>query len=222
MGLGVEYIVGLVAVFVVMAWCHAFCVDDNMGKGGTAKLRQDIIGVTLDEWRSRASRWMLSTAGLYTASHQRGGRRNGMREAVAASSRIFESRGEKLTRNILEQEFFPGSVFSSVRPNWLKNPATGRNLELDCYNERMRLAVEIHGKQHYEQVPIMHGHGEEGLRKFHDGQRRDMLKRTLCARRGVRLIEVPYTETTSREKCIVFLREKLDSSGLMADDDQKI
>jgi hypothetical protein len=46
-------------------------------------------------------------------------------------------------------EILTGRQFMSVRPYWLKNPETGRNLELDCYNEEYRLALEYNGVQHY-------------------------------------------------------------------------
>lgn len=52
-------------------------------------------------------------------------------------------KGEKRTREIIER--ITGRKFPSVRPNFLKNPKTGRNLELDMYNDSLKLAIEYNG-----------------------------------------------------------------------------
>ncbi|XP_026331166.1 uncharacterized protein LOC113238558 [Hyposmocoma kahamanoa] len=73
------------------------------------------------------------------------------------------SKGEKICVAHLEERF-PGRKFPKHKTlRWLTNPETGRHLELDCYNEELRLAVEYNGRQHYEFVPDMH-ESEEGLK----------------------------------------------------------
>lgn len=65
-------------------------------------------------------------------------------------------------------------------------------MELDCYNEELRLAVEYNGKQHYvydKQRPAF-GMKEADFDKM---VKRDKLKKQLCEKHGVRLIVVPYT-----------------------------
>ena len=57
------------------------------------------------------------------------------------------SRGEKITRDIMEKIY--GVPFNSIWPDWLRNPETGENLELDCFNEDLKIAVEYNGEQHY-------------------------------------------------------------------------
>ena len=54
--------------------------------------------------------------------------------------------GEEATRKLFE--LYCGKPFVSVRPDWLKNPQTGRNLELDGYNEELALAFEFDGEHH--------------------------------------------------------------------------
>ena len=61
---------------------------------------------------------------------------------------IFVSKRQKLCNDILEEYY--NKHFFSVRPNWLKNPETGYNLEIDCYNDELKLALEYNGEQHYE------------------------------------------------------------------------
>jgi len=97
----------------------------------------------------------------------------------------FRSKGERICAQTLMTIF--DEPFVSVRPSWLKNPLTGRNLELDCYNEELALAVEYNGIQHYE---AGHFGDANELRKQ---QGRDNVKEGTCGRHGVLLIVVPYT-----------------------------
>jgi hypothetical protein len=92
--------------------------------------------------------------------------------------------GEALVRATLE-EAFPGRLFSKTRrPAWLKG------LELDCYNETLRLAAEYQGKQHYEFVPFFH---DDDPACFAAQLRRDERKREYVHDAWVTLLEVPYT-----------------------------
>lgn len=52
---------------------------------------------------------------------------------------------ENTMRSALQQMF--QVPFVKARPAWLRNPATGRPLELDAYNAALKLAVEFHGIQ---------------------------------------------------------------------------
>jgi len=87
--------------------------------------------------------------------------------------------------------------FRKQRPTFLNNPVTGGtyNLELDCYNEELQLAVEFNGRQHYEYVPFFHKNKEAFLNQKY----RDEMKRRKCYERGILLIEVPYTEEKKLE-----------------------
>jgi hypothetical protein len=99
----------------------------------------------------------------------------------------YEERCREIFEKVFEREF------RKVRPDFLRN-VTGRNLELDGYNEELGIAFEYHGKQHREFPNVFHTTIEE-----HEAQRaRDRLKRKRCRELGVELIEipdtVPYTE----------------------------
>jgi hypothetical protein len=102
-----------------------------------------------------------------------------------------ESKGEIECRRVLEKMF--KKPFPKVRPNFLKNPITSENsdinLELDCYNDELKIGVEYNGIQHYKYTPFFHKSKES----FHNQKYRDYLKRDLCEKNGIRLIEVPYT-----------------------------
>jgi hypothetical protein len=60
--------------------------------------------------------------------------------------------GERVCRLIFETIF--QETFTKIRPEWLKNQLTGRNLELDGYCEKLNIAFEYNGSQHYSEVNI--------------------------------------------------------------------
>ncbi len=99
----------------------------------------------------------------------------------------FDSKGELECRRVLQKLF--GKPFHKSRPKWLNNSVTGMDLELDCYEPSMGLAVEYQGQQHYKQIPYFHKNREH----FLNGKYRDEMKRRMCVENGVVLIEVPYT-----------------------------
>lgn len=104
-----------------------------------------------------------------------------------------ESKGEIECRRVLENIF--ERQFPKARPNILRNSVTSDgsgndfNLELDCYNEQLRLACEYNGAQHYKYIPYFHKNKDA----FQNQKYRDYMKRDLCQKNNITLIEVPYT-----------------------------
>lgn len=98
----------------------------------------------------------------------------------------FISKGERICCQTMERIY--GVPFSTIRPNWLKNPETGENLELDCYNDELQIAVEYNGEQHYKWPNFT----QQSQQQFINQVRRDELKLELCNRNGIYLIVVPY------------------------------
>ena len=102
-------------------------------------------------------------------------------------NKTTESKGEIECRRILETIF--KVPFSKARPDFLKNPVTGNNLELDCFNATLKLGVEYNGQQHYSYTSFFHKNVEASINQKY----RDELKRRMCQENGINLIEVPYT-----------------------------
>jgi hypothetical protein len=103
-----------------------------------------------------------------------------------------ESKGEVECRRVLEEIF--GVPFPKTRPDFLRNPITSNgvdsnNLEIDCYNDRLKLGVEYNGIQHYKYIPYFHKTKDS----FHNQKYRDYVKNDICQKNGITLIEVPYT-----------------------------
>ena len=121
-----------------------------------------------------------------------------------------ESKGELECRRILVKLF--GKPFPKVRPDFLRNPVTGgdHNLELDCYNAVLNLAVEYNGVQHYKYVPYFHKNKDA----FQNQKYRDLLKAQMCKDYGINLIEVPYTVKV--EEIEAYLSKNLKSLGYLS------
>ncbi len=93
---------------------------------------------------------------------------------------------EEHCRKIFEAIY--GKSFVTCRPDFLYNPETGQNLELDGYNEELAIAFEYNGKQHYEYPNAFHKSEEE----FKNQVRRDIFKKKICKDLGITLISIPY------------------------------
>jgi len=101
---------------------------------------------------------------------------------------------ERMCCDIMSNMF--GVPFIKATPNFLRNPETGRNLEIDCYNEGLRMGVEVNGIQHYV-WPNYTGQSQEDFIKQ---VRRDKFKVDMCDKHGVYLISVPYNVTDAKVK----------------------
>jgi len=106
---------------------------------------------------------------------------------ISATKQNNASKGETECKRVLEKIF--NKPFDKARPNFLSNPVTGgHNLELDCYNKELQLAVEYNGIQHYEFSPFFHKNKDQ----FQNQKYRDEMKKRLCLEHNITLIEVPY------------------------------
>jgi very-short-patch-repair endonuclease len=100
-----------------------------------------------------------------------------------------------------------GVPFEKTRPDFLNNHVTKNNLELDCYNADLKIAVEFDGRQHYEFVPFFHRNEDA----FRAQQYRDYMKQKKCEENGILLIRVPYT--TTLEQIEPYIRSSLRAAG---------
>ena len=99
------------------------------------------------------------------------------------------SRREKTVRTIL-RGLCPGERWDSVRPAWLVNPYTNRRMEIDCYSQTLRIAVEVQGEHHYNSKYI-------GIEEYEKQRKRDHLKSQIIKARGIHLICVPSPDSVA-------------------------
>lgn len=104
----------------------------------------------------------------------------------------YRGKGEVLACRALS-EITGGEVKCNIRPDFLKNPETGKNLELDCFSPQSRNAVEYDGVQHYQFPNPFH----KTKKEFQKQQNRDKTKDRLCLEKKINLIRVPYTVDSS-------------------------
>lgn len=104
--------------------------------------------------------------------------------------RCSSSVGEQQVRQILET-VFAGSSFEKCWPRFLRRPGDRRGLQLDGYCERIRVAFEFNGEQHYR-ADCFYNADPRSLDSFEARVRRDAEKARLCREASVRLVVVPH------------------------------
>jgi hypothetical protein len=108
--------------------------------------------------------------------------------------------------HLLEEKFI------KIKPKWLKSDKNTL-LELDMYNDDLKIAVEYNGIQHYKEMK--HFHRTPGAFKYQ--QERDQLKIELCFKNDVLLIIVPYT--IDNDNICEYLANKLIENYIYIDKD---
>jgi hypothetical protein len=115
---------------------------------------------------------------------------------------------ELITLNALEHLF--DKTFIKCRPDWLINKENNR-LEIDCFNEELKLCVEYNGIQHYKFTEFFHKTEEYFMKRQED----DKIKEQLCIDHGYNFIIVPYTVAT--EEIIKYLADKCGERNIVFD-----
>jgi hypothetical protein len=117
-----------------------------------------------------------------------------------------KSTGEKIVHNYLEYIF--NKQFSKVRPIWLINDSKNR-LELDLYNEELKLAVEYQGYQHYTKTFFQTDDQFEKLKEH------DKIKEITCKEKGINLIKIK--DEMNKDKIWKNLLSQLIKYGYLVD-----
>jgi hypothetical protein len=94
----------------------------------------------------------------------------------------------------------PGHQFLKCIPGWLGHQ------QFDGYCEKLQLAFEYNGRQHYEYVPHFHRNGPQDLE---DQQERDRRKDEISFNNYVTIIVVPYWIADKR----AYIEKELRSLG---------
>jgi DNA-directed RNA polymerase subunit RPC12/RpoP len=116
-----------------------------------------------------------------------------------------KGRSEKCVKNIIEM--ITEKKFIQIRPDWLRYE-NGRNLELDGYNEELKIAYEYQGIQHYQYDKFFHKGNKENLKLQ---QERDIWKEIQCYEKEIDLIVIPYTYNFNTfDKMYDFIESELD------------
>ncbi len=186
------------------SWCHIcskrqrYTLDDMIAlakeRGGRCLSKKYANVFTKMKWEcSQKHRWSVAATGVIRGSW---------------CPKCDTSFGEELTRAFFEALF--NTHFPSAWPDWLRS-AKGHVLELDGYNEPLKLAFEHQGSHHYS-TSSSFIFSDEDLKNRRATDRR---KRYLCRKLGVRLIAVPqvprYQPIQTLES---FIRKKCHTLGV--------
>jgi hypothetical protein len=128
------------------------------------------------------------------------------KRALQPGRKTIPKKHETRCRIILENLF--KSPFISIRPDFLKYPKTGKNLELDMYNEDLKLALEYDGVHHRKFTEFFHKTEQD----FFDQQDRDQFKEEKCKELGITLIRVP--DTVKFDDLEKYIKNELDKKGI--------
>lgn len=116
-------------------------------------------------------------------------------------------KGETFCKAILEYIF--NEEFIKIRPDWLRYK---RTLELDGYCEKLKLAFEYNGPQHYTRMP------QCSIEEFEAQQKRDKFKRERCKELGIKLITIKYFKSSSFKHIKERLSLALEEQGIVIDE----
>lgn len=122
-------------------------------------------------------------------------------------------RGERICKAALEDIF--QITFKKIRPSWLKNPKTGRHLEIDCYaklSNGKEIALEYQGDQHTE--------WQENKSRFFKTEEefiyqlsKDSFKKERILKRGAYFIEVHHK--IKYKDIGLFILDELREKGIL-------
>lgn len=94
-------------------------------------------------------------------------------------------------RNLLKEVFNSYRILEEVKLPGSTELHRKSVLYLDFYIPSIKLAIEVHGKQHYEFCPFFHRSRAEFLK----GQARDDDKIEWCRLNSIKLVTLKYTES---------------------------
>jgi len=108
---------------------------------------------------------------------------------------------EQLCIEIMKEIF--NKEFNKYRNNTLRNQYK-RKLELDCYNEELKINIEYDGIQHYEFPNWIH----KTEKQFNKGLENDYIKDQWCLENNILQIRVSYKYDT-KEEIEIYIKEQL-------------
>lgn len=114
----------------------------------------------------------------------------------------YEDECRRIIENIMNEKF------PKIRHKNIINPKTNLPLELDGYNDKLKIAFEYNGKQHY-----FYSWPLQTKEKFDLLVEHDRIKLDACKRLGIYLIVIPYS--IHFKDLFNFIKNKLDEGGFL-------
>lgn len=157
----------------------------------------------------------IHTASMMSLNHpipiNNGSRTYKKRVAAVLQPKVYE--GEALMKEFLSLIVSTDDYMDNVRPGFLRNTKTDSLMEFDRYYPNT-VAFEFNGTQHYEPTDLYDAETVERQ------QSRDILKKQICADKGVELVIVHPQDLTlagmlSKVRGLLPLRNLKGGEGLV-------
>ena len=97
----------------------------------------------------------------------------------------FQKRSSQRWLFLQVQKLFPGEEIVEDYFHSEISRISGSNVQFDIFMIERNIAIEYHGKQHFEDIP-------EAFGSFEAYKQRDIEKQKLCSEHGIQLIVIPY------------------------------
>lgn len=192
------------------AWCP-YCAErapltfdllDSIAQKRGGRLVTDIVGNNKQklQWKCKYNHTWLATPNAITRG--------------TWCPKCSEGLGERVVRYFFEKYF--GQPFEKVHPEWLRTES-GSLLELDGYNDNLKLAFEHQGQQHEKYLKVFHS----SIDDFNEQLKRDEFKKQRCIEKNVVLIEVPEIPAKlPLSDAKIFMASALSEKGYQIDNEK--
>ena len=101
------------------------------------------------------------------------------------------------------QKLFPGEEIVEDYFHSELSRISGANIQFDIFMTQRNIAIEYHGKQHYEDIP-------QAFSNVETYKNRDLEKETLCEQHKIQLIVIPYWWDNELNSLRTFLYSKIN------------
>ena len=176
-----------------------------------SKLKEKYNLKTTEDWK-RISKQQITTLGgwglLYNKNNQiKNQFENLYKTKYIPSKKLISGSNHKRSnqrwlflqiQNLFPQEEIVEDYFHSEISR-----ISGSNVQFDIYMIQRKIAIEYHGKQHYEDIPQIFSNVETY-------KHRDLEKEKLCKKHGIQLIVVPYWWDNKLDSLRTFLYSKIN------------
>lgn len=203
------FTIEIIAFLVIVGLCVYVFVRKPSPKTAKPTERTSELRKMLDDieemklCRDRVSNDRYSS-GEWSSSYDR--EDLGLRQRKPKKPKVFKM--QERCREIFQEIF--DKPFPSVRPDFLKNPTTGENLELDGYCEPLKLAFEYDGVQHSSYNPYFH---KRGAIDFKYQLLKDDFKSKKAKLEGITLVRIPHY--IHRDNLKPFILRRLKELGVL-------
>ena len=149
--------------------------------------------------------WGLFNSKIYSEIKIKFDTSNGSEELIPFSKLLSGSVQKRSSQRWLflqVQKLFPQEEIVEDYFHSEISRTSGFNVQFDIFMIERNIAIEYHGKQHYEDIPL-------GFANLDTYKYRDIEKEKLCSKHGIQLIVIPYWWDNKLDSLRSFLYSKI-------------